>query len=336
MLNPHLLLMGFFVLILAGSSTSVKAQEDKKIVRSVIISDADTIINGKSLREAKPEERIKLKKELKEMELATSDQRKQDRKVVVIQKSKSDDPQEHEEDLNIRKFYWKDGNVHPFHFDLKDKMPGGKNILKFEADTLMFEINPDSLLKEFSFKLNGLDSNMRKRIIIMQRDFDSEGKGMLRTPRAPRPPLPPHHPPILFDRAPITDMSNRKNSYSLNYNHVDKDGIPSRMSIRIGDAEKEKLKEITSSENTSPALDVKDLTLFPNFSNGKVGLSFNLEGRGTVKIKIMNSDMKLMFNDEVTSFQGNYMKQLSLSQNGVYYVAINQNTKWFVKKLIKN
>lgn len=335
MLNPHLLLMGFFVLILAGSGTTVKAQDDKKIVRSIIISDGDTIINGKKLSEAKPEERIKLKKELNEMEYGMAESGKDERKVIVRRKNKSDEPQEHEDDQNIRKFYWNDGNVRGFHFDLEDKMPGGKHILKFEADTLMFGMNPDSILKELRFKFNGLDSNLRKRIITMHRDFDTEGRGMLRAPRAPRPPLPPDA-PMLFERAPFNAMADRKNSSSFNYNHVDKDGVPSRMSIRIGDAEKEKLKDITSSENTSLALDVKDLTLFPNFSNGKVGLSFNLEGRGTVKVKILNSDMKVMFNDEVTSFQGNYMKQISLPQNGLYYIAVNQNAKWFVKKLVKN
>lgn len=335
MLNPHLLLMGFFVLILAGSGTTVKAQDDKKIVRSIIITDRDTIINGKKLSEAKPEERIKLRKELKEMEYGMSEPGKDEQKVIVRRKNKSGDPQEHEDDQSIRKFYWNDGNVRGFHFDLEDKMPAGRHILKFEADTLMFGMNPDSILKDFSFKFNGLDSNLRKRIITMHKDFDTEGRGILRAPRAPRPPMPPDA-PMLFERAPFTAMADRKNSSSFNYNHVDKDGIPSRMSIRISDAEKDKLKTITSSENPSIDLDVKDLTLFPNFSNGKAGLSFNLEGRGTVKIKIFNSDMKVMFNDEVTSFQGNYMKQISLPQNGVYYIAVNQNAKWFVKKLVKN
>ena len=335
MLNPHLLLMGFFVLILAGSGTTAKAQDDKKIVRSIIISDGDTIINGKKLSEAKPEERIKLRKELKEMEYGMAEPGKHERKVVVRRKNKSDEPQEDEDDQNIRKFYWNDGNVRGFQFDLEDKMPVGKHILKFEADTLMFGMNPDSILKDFSFKFNGLDSNLRRRIITMHRDFDTEDRGMLRAPRAPRPPMPPDA-PMLFERAPFTAMADRKNSSSFNYNHVDKDGIPSRMSIRISDAEKEKLKAITSSENASLDLDVKDLTLFPNFSNGKAGLSFNLEGRGSVKVKILNSDMKVMFSDEVTSFQGNYMKQISLPQNGVYYIAINQSAKWFVKKLVKN
>lgn len=332
MLNPHLLLMGFFVLILVGSGTAVKAQDDKKIVRSIIISDGDTIINGKKLSEAKPEERIKLKKELKEMEYRMAAPDQYEEKVIVRRKNNSDDSQEYEDDQNIRKFYWDDGNMREFHFDLEDKMPGGKHILKFEADTLIFGMNPDSILKDFRFKFNGLDSNLRKRIITMHRDFDTEGRGIL---RAPRPPMPPDA-PMLFERAPFTAMADRKNSSSFNYSHVDKDGIPSRMSIRIGDVENEKLKAITNSENASLDLDVKDLTLFPNFSNGKAGLSFNLERRGAIKVKILNSDMKVMFNDEVTSFQGNYMKQISLPQNGVYYIAVNQNAQWFVKKLVKN
>ncbi|WP_276360269.1 T9SS type A sorting domain-containing protein [Daejeonella sp. H1SJ63] len=325
MLNPHLMLMSFFVLVLAGSSSTVKAQDEKKIVRSIIISDGDTIINGKKISEATREERIKLKKELKEMEDGIHEHAKHDKKVIIKRKTPADEPA----------IARNNDHMHEFRFEFDDKMPGGKHLFRFDSDSIMLGMNPDSIMKTLRFKLNGLDSNLRNRIITMHRDFDIEGPQMFVTPRTPRPPMPPDAPGF-FERGPHSGMADKKNSSSFNYNYVDKDGIPSRMSIRISDAEKEKLKAITGSENTSVDLDVKDLTLFPNFSNGKAGLSFNLDGRGTTKIKILNSDMKAIFTDEQASFQGNYMKQISLPQNGVYYITISQNSKWFVRKLIKN
>lgn len=325
MLNPHLLLMGFFVLILAGSSSTVNAQDEKKIVRSIIISDGDTIINGRKLSEAKSGDRIKLMKELEEMKKGLHEPGKHDRQVIIKRK--------HETDRS--ELSGKGDDMHEFRFEFDDKMPEGKRFFRFDSDSLMLSMNPDSLINSLKFRLNGLDSNLRKRIITMHRDFDFEGPRMLKRPQAPRAPMPPDA-PLFFDRTPLTGMTERKNSSSFNYNHVDKDGIPSRMSIRISDPEKEKTKAITGSENISTDLDVKDLTLFPNFSNGKTGLSFNLDGRGTMKIKILNSDLKVVFSEDVSSFQGNYMKQITLPQNGIYYITINQNSKWFIKKLIKN
>ncbi len=331
MLNPHLLLMCFFVLILAGSSSTVKAQDEIKIVRSIIISDGDTIINGKKLSEALPEERIKLKKELKYMNEGIHEPGNHNRKVIIKQKQGTNGSKDAEE----KEFQWDDGGVREFRFEFDNKMPGGKHLFRFDTDSLMLSMNPDSLINSLKLKFNGLDSNLRKRIITMHRNFDVESPQILRHPQSPRPPMPPQ-PHIFFDPAPLEGMATRKNSSAFTYNHVDKDGIPSRMNIRISDAEKERLKAITGSENISADLDVKDLTVFPNFSNGKVGLSFNLDGRSAIKIKILNSDLKSVFADDITSFQGNYMKQISLPQNGVYYIAINQNSKWFVKKLIKN
>jgi hypothetical protein len=108
------------------------------------------------------------------------------------------------------------------------------------------------------------------------------------------------------------------------------------MNIRILDAQKGDLKKITGSESLSSALDVMDLTLFPNFSTGKLGLSFNLESRGAVKVKIMDSELKQVYADEAANFVGTYMKQINLPKNGIYYISVKQNNGWFVRKLIKN
>lgn len=331
MLNPHLLLMCFFALILAGSSSTVKAQDEMKLVRSIIISNGDTIINGKKLNEASPEERRQLKKELKYMNEGIHEPGNHNRKVIIKQRSETNGTK----DAEAEEFQSGDGDMREFRFEFDNKMPGGKHLFRFDADSLMISMNPDSLINSLKFKFNGLDSNLRKRIITMHRNFDIESPQMFRHPQSPRPPMPPQTHQF-FDRAPLESTTARKNSSAFNYNHIDKDGIPSRMNIRISDAEKENLKSITGSENIPADLDVKDLTLFPNFSNGKVGLSFNLDGRGAMKIKILNSELKTVFTDDVTSFQGNYMKQISLPQNGVYYITVSQNSKWFIKKLIKN
>jgi hypothetical protein len=58
--------------------------------------------------------------------------------------------------------------------------------------------------------------------------------------------------------------------------------------------------------------------------------------RSPLKIKILNSEFKQVFTDEVSNFNENYSKQISLPMNGMYYIAIKQNNSWFLRKLIKN
>jgi len=130
-------------------------------------------------------------------------------------------------------------------------------------------------------------------------------------------------------------LRDKNNSSTLAYVHTDKDGISSRMSLLISDANKDQLNKITGNETITKPLEVSDLTLFPNFSSGKMTLSFNVASKGNAKISVLDSDMKTIFTDEAANFSGNYVKQLTLPKNGVYYVAVSQNGNWFVKRMVK-
>ena len=296
-LNPHLLLMGFFVLIIISSGSSVKAQQEKRVIRSIIISNGDTIINGKKLSEVDKQERIRLRKEFSEMESTTKGFEGNSESRVIIRKRTSNEAPI----LN-----WKDGNPKEIELRVEKNMPGDVHIFEFEGD--------------------GLDSNLRKRVITMNRNFNlnEPGIGGRNTP------------PMVFEQRMMPGAEERTNSSSFNYNQIDKDGISSRMNLRISDADKDQLKKITGSESMTSTLNVEDLTLFPNFSTGKLGLSFNMESRGPVKVKVLDSQLNKVYADEAANFSGNYMKQISLPKNGIYYISIQQNAGWFVKKLIKN
>jgi len=64
-------------------------------------------------------------------------------------------------------------------------------------------------------------------------------------------------------------------------------------------------------------------------------LSFNVAGKGTYKVSVLDSEMKSIFTDEVANLSGNYVKQLILPKNGVYFVTVSQNGNWFVKRMVK-
>ncbi len=318
-LNPHLMMIGFITLIVVSSDSSVKAQDEKRISRSIIIKNGDTVVNGKKLSEVSQEERIRLKREFKEMENRIKGRGGKDNEIIIS--SKPDAP---------HVLQWNDRDLSELEFDLKNDIPGEMPLFKFNGDSMSFNFNADTILQELRFQMNGLDSNLRKRIITMHRNM------MPRGPRIPGTPM-RTNPPMAFDfeRRGFPDWRNINNSSSYNYNSTDKNGISNRMSIRISDAEEAKLKTITSLEKVENLLEVKDMMLFPNFSNGKLGISFNLETKGPIKLCILNSDLKQLFTDEITNFNGSYMKQVSVLENGVYYISINQNKAWYVKRFVK-
>jgi len=310
-LNPHLMLMGFITLIVVSSGNSAKAQVEKKINQSIIIKNGDTIINGKKLSEADQEERMRLRQEFKDMEGRIKGRGGSLEKRVIIKPKDGID----KEIIISRKgdaphvLHWEDGDINEFEFDFKDKMPGGLHVFKFNGDSSMsFDFNTDTILKEFRFQIDGLDSNLRKRIITMHRDMAPGAPNMPRLPRMPRAPMHPAPPMAFeFERSEFPGMRNRNNSSSFNFNSTDKNGISSRMNIRLSDAEKSQVKTITGIENVDNLLDVKDLTIFPNFSNGKIGISFNLESIGPIRVKVMNSDLKQLYTEEIRNFNGSYM-----------------------------
>lgn len=323
--NPHSLLMGFFVLIIVSSSSSVKSQEKKRISQSIIINNGDTIINGRKFSEASTDERIRLRKEFKEMESNLKVPGIQNERKVILRRNNGN-----EQEVIIDR---KGKEPHILHWETgPDRDPDNKrtedfHVFKFNGDdSLMFGLNSDTLMREFRFKIDGLDSNLRKRIITIDRDMDLRMPGMSHRMM----------PPVSFERENFPGFRESNNSSAFNYNNIDKDGISSQMNIRILDAGKDVLKKITGSDTNTAALDVKDITLFPNFSNGKLGLSFNLEGRGTIKVRILDSDLNQVFSDETANFTGNYMEQITLPKNGIYYITVSRNANQFVKKLIKD
>jgi hypothetical protein len=335
-LNPHLAVIAFVTLIVMGSASVASAQVDRKISQSIIIKNGDTTINGKKLNEVDQEERIRLRQVFRDMEGRIKG--KTIDKRVIIKPGES----ENSEIIIGRQgdvphiLHWEDDDMK--ELDFNDKMPGGLHVFKFNGDSSMsFDFNTDTIMKQFRFQIDGLDSNLRKRIITMHGDMAPVAPNMPRMRRMPRSPMNPSAPPMVFEfeRGELPGMRNRNNSSSFNFNSTDKNGISSRMNFRLSEAEKSQVKTITGIENNGNLLDIKDLTLFPNFSNGKVGISFNLESKGSIKLKILNTDLKPVFTDEISNFNGSYMKQISLPENGFYYISINQNNVWYVKQIVK-
>ncbi|MGB4399077.1 MAG: hypothetical protein WBJ10_06885 [Daejeonella sp.] len=340
-------LLCLFAIAAVAPDYAAYGQEKKAISRSIIINNGDTTVNGKKFSDLNKDERAKLREEFREMEKnfnrGSTIRSSSDR--VIIRKDGGD-----KKEIVITRdgqapgvLHWNDdigAEVRTYNF--KSKKPGDLKVFRYNGDSLItdkdirvfdfdgdssqsFKFNMDSLMQRF--ELNGLDSNLRKRVITMHREM-MPGRPVAMVFRG-------NGPGFDIERRAFAGPLERNNSSSFNYNHTDKDGISSRVNIRMSDAGKDQLKKITGSETIAKTLDVDDLTLFPNFSSGKMTLSFNLASKGSTIINVLDSEMNFIFKDETANFSGNYVRQFTLPKNGLYYVTVNQNGNWFVKRIVK-
>ncbi len=79
-----------------------------------------------------------------------------------------------------------------------------------------------------------------------------------------------------------------------------------------------------------------NLKQYPNPTAGKFTVSFDTPEKGTLNVRIADSVGKLVFNETLDNFSGQYQKELDLSDNakGVYFLQIVQNGKTLNKKII--
>jgi hypothetical protein len=325
--------------IAAVSPDYAALAQGKGISRSVIITNGDTVVNGRKFDELDKNERAKLRKEFKEMEESFRKKGAEDRQVLVrrnddrdiVVKGGTKEPQVLVWQDNVSDKLNQEGNtIEKFKFNrdsLKNFWPDFR-VFRFDGDSLPgISFNVDSLMQRFNFNVGRLDSNLRKRIITMNREHVPGFPGAFDRIELPG---------MRFEgRTAFPGFPDRNNSSSSTYTHTDKEGISSRISVRISEASPEQLKKISGAESIARPLDVRDLTLFPNFSSGKMSLSFNLAERGPTKVTILDSELETVFSEEQSNFSGNYVKQFSLPRNGVYYITVNQNGKSFIKRLVK-
>jgi hypothetical protein len=301
-----------FTVVSILSSGEARSQDKKEVRRTIIINDGDTIINGKKLSDANPSERKVLLKEL-------NDNKKKVSEKKVIRKRK--DGKEEKETI-IRK-----GDKEPrvLRWRSENDGEGHAGVFKFDNDSLLLSFGDDSLRHAFRFQMDGLDSNVRNRVMSLNRSMRSVPRKMEGT-----------HPRLfmdeneMFDRTPL----RRENSQAFNYVSTDKDGISSRMSIQLSKPSGEILKKINAGSDKA-MLNVNDLTISPNFSNGKLNLTFSTTDKGPAEVNIFDSSLKQIFSDKTANVNGTYFKQISLPMNGVYYIRIAQGGKTFVRKMIK-
>lgn len=107
--------------------------------------------------------------------------------------------------------------------------------------------------------------------------------------------------------------------------------------IDITNADETDMKRIGKNAGEADGkLNIEKMNFYPNPNTGKFNLSFNLPEKGDAEINIMNTDGKTVYKEKLTSFSGNYDKEIDISKNvkGIYFVKVEQGKHAQVKKII--
>lgn len=311
LLIPGYLISGMMVMLLPAIANHAIAQDNKETSREVISVKKDTVITGKP--KATERQRSGLRKEFRDTEKESKSRKKpsQERDELTIRRLERKPAGD---DTLVNKFYFEDGQGSDMKF------------FKFQGDSILLKGGLDTLINDMVLKFRGADSNSHEGFITMNKDFKMHMPNRFEG-----------HPEVFFDGTGRINSwhAERNNSQLFTYRNTDKDGISSRMTISINEANKEELSalKLKGSAKTDPT--ITDLALYPNFSSGKMSLSFNIASKGNTEIKIYNSDYQTVFTDKAPGLSGNYTKQLSLPKNGVYFIEISQGSARFIRRIVK-
>jgi len=83
-------------------------------------------------------------------------------------------------------------------------------------------------------------------------------------------------------------------------------------------------------------LEIEQLDIFPNPSNGAFNLTFDLPNEGATSIRIFNGAGRLIYQNDLQQFSGNFNDRIDLSNTakGIYFLAVSQDGKTITKKII--
>lgn len=84
------------------------------------------------------------------------------------------------------------------------------------------------------------------------------------------------------------------------------------------------------------ALEVEEISFYPNPNNGRFNLNFSLADSGTTRVSVMDSKGEEVFVDTIEKLSGAYNRQIDLTPfgRGIYYLQIAQGKRFYTKKIL--
>jgi hypothetical protein len=289
------------VLIILSAVFIGSASAQPKKSKSIIITEKDTIVNGKRLSEADNSERLKLRKGLKD---------------VLIPAPPLHDRLMVRPDLGLR------GEIVTITGDDTLRLNGRKlnpgMRFRFRGDTSMIAMKADSL------------ASFHKRFDALNDEIWMEPQGdiSIRIPNAMQ-----DLRELRFNN-PGRDFRRKPNSQMFSFDYIDKDGISNAVNISVTEVPKVQFPKALADQSATESLNVQDLTLFPNFNSGKMTLALSVRTKGNTTIRLFDSSSNTVFSDQFGS--GDYLKQINMLKNGIYFLQVKQGKASFVRRIVKD
>jgi hypothetical protein len=293
---------------LTHNSASGQNKEIKEVRTSIMIMDGDSVMNWKKFSELPESEKMELRKNSKglnsrQLRISNDAPHSNASKVIIFNSDGMDSVIT--DGTNQRVFNFKDGNQH-----------------------MQIQVKTDSESDDKD------GQNVERKIVIHK-------KGMLDMGLYEGEPENGIGAPQILKRIADGNMdfvrADKPNSSRFNYAITDKNGYTTRTQISILEPNKADLKGVFNNENIAiNTLAVDDLVLSPNYSSGKITLSFTATTKGVLAVKLVDTDGKILFSENKAIFDNNYTKQFVLAKNGIYYLEVSQAGKTYIRKLIKN
>jgi len=274
----------------------VFAQGTKKDM-DIRIMNGDTTINGKNIKDLSPEERKQALKDIDNLGGMTGSENAGRQRIIIKRRGLTDTGANR---IIIEKRSFHDNNKD----DAMVEMPGlmkdsARRVFKFR----MKRPNGDSTFT-FNYRFN---TDPDHRFEERDRNFDLRMHG------------------------PWMENFHHRNLQRFDYTNTGSDGISTHTSFRVSDGSPEKLKSMSGSEKAE--LELKDLSLVPEFSSGKILLIFILPSKSIAEVKLTDNEGKLIWSDK--ALNGSFNKSFPLGLNGVYFLQVKQAGKVAFKRIVK-
>jgi hypothetical protein len=220
-----------------------------------------------------------------------------------------------------------------FNMDFDEDDENGVKIMNFKAKDGEEEVEMDFDFKELEgkdgqsgvFKMTVNGEEMEINIGDIKKQFEGLGKALDKNSENVK----------IFIGTDEDENDSGNNGVSINIDVEDDNGKESKKIVIISKKVSEK-KSSKSKKSTLKELAVEDLKFSPNPNDGRFDLSFELNKKKPVLIKIIDMQGKEVYTERVSDFNGKYFKNIDIIENkeGVYILGIKQGNKIKSSKMI--
>jgi hypothetical protein len=295
LLKPNLeVIFSISVMAILGLPLLVMAQTQKDF--EIKIVNGDTTVNGKNIKKLTEQERKDALAELGNLHGTFEIETNGDAQSNIT--IKRNNKRNGKTNVIVERRITKGEQIAPEFFEMN---PGDSSSKKLNIKLNRLKRIDTSLA--FNYELN--DEQPLK--VEMNRDFRLDGP----------------------NKRPMRMRFNNRNTQNFDYVNTDNDGISTHISFRVTDAMNDKVKGGTD----KTYLSLNDLNLSPEFSTGKIFISFNLPVKTPADVKLTDSQGKILFTDKTVA--GSFSKKVSLPLNGIYYLSVKQGAASVTKRIVK-